>query len=73
MLRVNYFQLVIRYSIIPNCQLILWPYEEERSGCGVESYFVMATYGNMYTNPDIRTPSIRVGLTRIIHKLKLTP
>jgi|GEM_PF-6979429 len=43
MLRVNYFQLIIRYSIIPDCQPILWYYEEERSGCGWgESYFVMA-------------------------------
>jgi len=30
MLRVNYFQLVIRYSIIPDCQLLLWCYEEGR-------------------------------------------
>ena len=56
MLRVDYFQLVIRYSIIPDCQLILWRYEEGRSGCGGEPYLVMAAYGNMYTNPDIRTP-----------------
>jgi len=44
MLRVDYFQLIIRYSIIPDCQPILWCYEEGRSGCVGKSYLVMAAW-----------------------------